>query len=352
MLLRKVWNNIWNCVLFKCIRMGIKNFNNKDFFSKKNKFNAASLGESNRGFAVYRIWIDHCEAGFFALMRFVLDGLYIADISGFTPYVQITNSKYNVKDDLSDNMFTNYYEQTSDLTLESVNTSCCVIDYDLDHRGWLEDKYSKESSLLSGYDFDFDLIKELAAVKKKYLRINAETEQHLKEDYQQVLDGSKTLGIHFRGNAYTVGLKGHPKGLSIADYIPYIDEALAEGFQRIFVATDDDRALKELTDRYKDLVVYYRDTTRSNDGIDVHDHRSYLGRTGKELGYDVLRDMMTLSQCSGFVCGKSQVSFAVLIEKQMRSETFNYYRLIDNGIFAKDSKEVDKYNRSIRRYSC
>lgn len=348
MSLSRLWNRFWNNASFKYFRSGIKNINNKEFYSKKYLFQANSYGPENKGITVYNIRIYGAESGFFALIRFVLDALYLADQNGFVPFVMITNSKYNMTDGSDDNMFTYYYEQPSKVTYESLNKSYFVIDYHMDHRRWVEDCYSKEGSLLAGYEFDQELINVLAIIKKKYLHLKDDVARRLEEDISNLLEGERVLGIHFRGNAYGVGFVGHPKGLAIDDYYPYIDEALTNGFDRIFVATDDKRFLDSFRAKYADKVIYYPDTVRSDDGIDVHDHGSSLGHSNMQIGYEVLRDMMTLSRCSGFICGKSQVSTAVLIEKESCSGRFDYLKVIDKGVYSKDSKEVEGYLNKVR----
>lgn len=349
MSLSKKWKKFWDNESFVYLRVWMKNFRNKEFFSKKNIFQVHINGEENRGAAVYKIWIDGGEAGFFALQRFVLDGLYVADVCGFKPYILITNTKYNRTSAVDDNMFDYYYDQPC-YSSAVLNQSCCVIDFDLDHRRWLEDQFVTGDGMLSGYEFKPELIERLAQIKQKYLHLNKTASSRLEKDYLKILDDRKTLGIHFRGNAFSIGFKDHPVGLVPEDYFEYIDEALRNGFEKIFVATDDSRALNGFKERYEEHIVCYDDTTRSTDSIDVHDHRDSYGKDGQQIGYEVLRDMMTLSRCSGLICGKSQVSFAVLIEKGARDESFEYIKVIDKGVYSNDSKAVEKYMDSIEKY--
>lgn len=346
----KKWKKFWDNESFVYLRVWMKNFRNKEFFSKKNTFLVHSNGEENRGVTIYKIWIDGGEAGFFALQRFVLDGLYVADVCGFKPYILITNTKYNRTNSSADNMFDYYYDQPCYSSCAVLDRSCCVIDFDLDHRRWLEDQFVTGDGMLSGYEFNPELIDRLSQIKHKYLHLNNSASCRLEKDYLQVLDDKKTLGIHFRGNAFSIGFKDHPIGLVPDDYFEYIDEALRNGFEKIFVATDDSRALTQFKKRYEEIIVCYDDTTRSTDSIDVHDHRASYGKDGQQIGYEVLRDMMTLSKCSGLICGKSQVSFAVLIEKGARDESFEFLKVIDKGVYSNDSKDVEKYMDSIEKY--
>ena len=160
MSLSKKWKKFWDNESFVYLRVWMKNFRNKEFFSKKNIFQVHINGEENRGAAVYKIWIDGGEAGFFALQRFVLDGLYVADVCGFKPYILITNTKYNRTSAVDDNMFDYYYDQPC-YSSAVLNQSGCVIDFDLDHRRWLEDQFVTGDGMLSGYEFKPELIERL-----------------------------------------------------------------------------------------------------------------------------------------------------------------------------------------------
>ena len=350
MSLRRYWRNITKNEWVVRFGLFIKNIGNKEFYSRKYKFKINSYGLDNKGTCIYKIWIDGGEGGFFALQRFFLDGLFVAQMSGFVPFVLVTNTKYNDIGGLNDNLFSYYYEQPAGLTLESVQNSFFVADFELDHRRWLEDEYQTGGSFPAGYEFESELIEKLAQIKSKYIRFKPMIAEQLEHDCNELLcDGSKVLGIHFRGNAYKVGLKDHPVGLDPDDYYPYIDEALQKGYDRIFIATDDVHAIDSFSSRYKDKLLYYEDTTRSSDGIDVHEPVKTRVQTGRQLGYEVLRDMITLSKCDGLLCGKSQVSFAVLIEKQARLEEFDYLEIIDKGVYANNSKKAKRYMHRIHK---
>ena len=66
------------------------------------------------------------------------------------------------------NMFDYYYDQPC-YSSAVLNQSGCVIDFDLDHRRWLEDQFVTGDGMLSGYEFKPELIERLAQIKQKYL---------------------------------------------------------------------------------------------------------------------------------------------------------------------------------------
>lgn len=335
-------------LFIKYMLFGILNRKNKDVLNEKiglikNNFTIHTYGEKNYGKIIYNIRIEDKVAGFFALNRYVLDALYCADMMGFVPFVSLIKSHYNDSADDNDNMFEYYYKQNEGITIDDVKQSYAVAEYKSEHRQWLEDLYKDEDALLCGYDFDIRLINKLAEISKKRLILRDDVRENIKNDMSVLSMNERTIGIHYRGNAYKVGFYGHPIALEIEDYYAYIDECINTGFNQIFIATDDNKALQKLIERYSNRVLFYNDTERSDDGIDVHDRKNKC-KTGRRLGYEVLRDMYTLSCCDALICGKSQVSFAVLVEKQARDESFSYFKLIDRGLYEKDcQKNIKNY---------
>ena len=332
---------------------GIKHIKDKKLLlekigTNKNSFNIYSNGEKNKGAIIYNINIDDPVAGFFAINRYVLEALYCADVMGFIPYISLVNTKYNEVKDGIDNMFEYYYQQNNGITIEDVKRSFAVVDYKGEHRRWLEDSYTNESSLLCGYEFDEELINQLADISKRKLFLKDDIRESINNDIKTVELTEKTIGIHYRGNAYKVGFYGHPVCLEIEDYYPYINECIAMGFNKIFIATDDNNALQKIKNKYSNLVTYYNDTMRSDNGIDVHDRKDRGNKTGRRLGYEVLRDVYTLSRCEAFICGKSQVSFAVFVERKANGQDFLFKKMIDHGIYKKElKKNVDKYRKQV-----
>ena len=124
---------ILNNSFFRYMWYGIKNRKKKSFleehWNNENNFEIKSFGSGNYGKAIYNIEINKPNSGFFALLRFVLDALYVSEVCGFIPFVSLINTKYNQLP--SDNMFEYYYIQTSSLTNEDVQNASCVIQYNM-----------------------------------------------------------------------------------------------------------------------------------------------------------------------------------------------------------------------------
>lgn len=333
---------------------GIVHNNDKKLLDERsghsmNSFMIRSNGGRNFGKTIYNININTSGSGFFALIRFVLDGIYCSETLGFVPYVSLVNTRYNNVLDGKDNMFEYYYQQPANLTMEDIQESTAVAEFKGEHRAWLEAKFMNDTELLAGYEFDSRLIEIMGDISKRYLFLRKDIKEKILNDISLIGVTKKTIAIHYRGNAFKVGFYGHPICLEIENYYPYINECLEKGFDKIFIATDDKIALNKIVEHYPNKVIYYRDTERSDDGIDVHDKADRKEKTGFMLGYEVLRDMYTMASCDGLICGKSQVSFATLVEKKARDEEFEYFKLIDLGINTKEQKgNVRKYIKKLK----
>ena len=294
------------------------------FKAKDNNF-----GDFNNVY--YDIFMRDSVSGFFAIYRWILSSLYVADRFNMIPHISIIHTLYSNEDE---DFFKLYFSLRNGV--ESIENKANVLEYNSGHLMWLDDKYGLPKGLPCGYDIGEDYINELASIKNKYLDFNNELENKIIIQIDNLLNKEKTIGVHYRGTDYKAGFKGHPIALSPSDYFEYIDELLNLDYKKIFVATDDKTALDEFIDRYGDKIVYYKDTERSSDGKSVHE---FSKSDVHQKGYDVLRDMLTLSNCDSLICGKSQVSIAARVEKSSKGKKYDYFKLIDKGNYTVDNRK-------------
>lgn len=312
-----------------------------------NQFFIRSFGEEYKGKLIYNIVLEGNLSGFFAIYRCVLNALYVSDRFGFIPFIKIINSYYNDSADKKDNVFSFYYNQPSGLEESNVLKANNVVEFSPAHLKWAENSFNKSSGLLVSYEIGDEYITEMARIRAKYLSYNTHTLERLIGDIKKIINSTHTIAIHYRGNAYKVGFDKHPVALEPDDYFEFIDECLQNGYEKIFIATDDANALNTFVKHYPNKVVYYDDVERSSDGIDVHVKTAKRENNGRAMGYEVLRDMYTLAYCDALICGNSQVTIAARIEKASNSKEFDYLKIIDKGFYLKDSKNVDEYYKKI-----
>jgi hypothetical protein len=118
----------------------------------------------------------------------------------------------------------------------------------------------------------------------------------------QCVKSDNCLGIHVRGTDHWQ----HGPLIDLAVYFEYIDSKLELGkYNKIFLATDEERHVQSFKQRYGDKVITNSNITRSNTSAAIH--RS--GYQDKEkLIIDVMLDAISLAQCNEIIITSSNVS--------------------------------------------
>lgn len=121
----------------------------------------------------------------------------------------------------------------------------------------------------------------------------------------------RVLGVHIRGTDHTM----HGQLLDIDFIMKKIDMDLDENYANIFVATDEEKNIKLLKNRYGDKLIYNQQITRSGDGTAIH----FAGHKNKQkLANDVMLDCISLSLCSKIIMTASNVSgFALALNTNL-----------------------------------
>ena len=164
-------------------------------------------------------------------------------------------------------------------------------------------------------------IVRLADLYKKYIRLNDNTSQFIKEQMNDILAEKPILAVHIRGTDFSVGLGSHPIIIKPEEYLETVKRVYAEGnYKKVFLATDDLNALELFKGEFKDKLLYYK------------------------LGLEVLRDIYTLANCDSIVCGLSQVSIAARYVNLAMGRKYREVVVIDHGVNKeKSSLEAVKY---------
>lgn len=291
-------------------------------------------GNENKDKIIYYIHEDGQNLGFFAMYRAWLEYLYFADVCGYTPVIRAgKNFPYqeNVLVYGTGNPFEYYFDQPAAIQIQKAKKSNKVITSDLVHRQMVElvltGKYSH-------YKYTDRYMAEMAQIVKKSLRFNNHTMKYINKGMGLAnFEKEKILGIHVRGTDFRAMYDNHPVYVTEEEFFCEIDQIFdKKEYNKIFLATDDERTLKKFTNRYDGLVVFYRDVERG------HSNQSVAFSKGKRkahkyfLGLEVIRDMYALSMCTGLIAGISQVAICAQIHKLARGEHYHDLRIIDKGI--------------------
>jgi hypothetical protein len=344
---------VYNHRNLKYIYTAISNIKKEEFVNDvfRIKEDPLLLKIKNRGSSYPNNYI--CEIkpvrtseGFFAVFRRTLNGLFFSDFINGIPYISYTpNFMYYEKDEINgtSNPFEYYFERASNISEKEVVHSKLVIEYS-DGNNELAEALNNNYGLYyhMPYHIQDEYIEAMGNVMRKYIHLNKPTHNYIYDSINRIKYSKKTLAVHARGTDFRKHYKFHPNMAQPNDYFPFIDEAIRDnGFQQIFLATDDSNILTLFKERYKSLLVYYDDVFRGDSSEGIHttdaqrEYHHYL------LGREVLRDMYTLAVCDGFIAGISQVSIATRIAKVSLNEKFEYFRLIDNG-FTESGKIYSK----------
>lgn len=114
----------------------------------------------------------------------------------------------------------------------------------------------------------------------------------------------KTLGLHLRGTDKA----GEVKSVDILKLFTKIDFLISEKkIDSIFLATDDERYLSLLAERYPELLLFDYNKTISKNGKPIH-----FKRNRKMINKEVIKDCFILSKCPYFIYSFSNVSYLAL----------------------------------------
>lgn len=282
------------------------------------------FGDKNPARNIFLIDVDGANfVGFGGYLRQALLGLYEADRLGFCPVVRYRPDRCLYAEpggvNGTRNPFEYYFEPVSDISVEEAYESRRVFLFAPAHQIRIEEDLGDlNPGMPCGYNVNDAYLEQMAAIYRKYLRLNASIRRKIEADMRSLgfsdRQERRILGVHIRGTDFALGWHKHPNMVETDDFLAAIDHRLAcESFDAIFLATDDRRRLETMRARYGDRLLYYPDTFRGEGlrsvAYEVNDrpHNRYLN------GMEVLRDMVTLAACDGLVCGLSQVAIIARI---------------------------------------
>lgn len=294
-------------------------------------------GERNKDKAFYVIKENGKGWGYFAEFRALLCKLLYAERFGFCPYIYWGKDFLYFDESMQqDNAFEYFFKQPKGFDLEEINRSYMVAESKSADAVLIEREYKEEEN----YGITEQFLEIMAGIYKKYIFFNEQTKEKLKKDFQNVQGNGKVLGVHFRGTDYRKEYDIHPTFIRIEEEIEAVRKVFEKGgYDKIFVATDEQKAIEIFEEEFgKEKICYYQDVQRGDAQTSVafsesnRQHHKYL------LGYEVIRDMWTLSRCNGLVAGVSQVSIFARIIKKSRDEKYDSLEIINKGINHNNNK--------------
>ena len=291
-------------------------------------------GTADYGKIVYVIKENTGSDGFCATLRFILCFLIFAGQHGFVPKIKLTKefAYYDAeKSKEIPNPWEYYFVPQEENYDEGNALHVCYASYV--HRDAVRNAYALNAYRVEDYH-DERTIQICAPLIRKYLALKPE----LIHDANALLEksrgaGKHILGVHFRGTDYKQGYNKHPVYVDEKQIIAEIQKAVDTGdFSTIFLASDDAAIGERIREAFRDIeLLQHPDVYRSDGEQSVAFSESDRKYHHYLLGYEIARDMFTLSLCDGLVAGKSSVVFMSHLYKRSREEDYAYMRIIDNG---------------------
>jgi hypothetical protein len=272
---------------------------------KRNKISPARANDLRKENPLYRIECVFpdcachlpggcCERGFFSLFLEALYGIAFARRYRLPYYVDFARKKYYYTDQQAfpdEPNFWNYYFQqplTASQTAASDNPVGNLYHETFPLRIWQRTH-----------------LQTLHQVFKENITFQPAVLQMLNQKTTG-FNNLKVLGVHLRMTDHHVEIEP----VRLEKYLQVLKKKESH-FDKIFIATDDARVLKEVTSHFNPKKIIFHNLTRSEDGNAVHTRREETHRY--QLGLEALLDGYSLARCREIIIPFSNLSYAALV---------------------------------------
>lgn len=292
-------------------------------------------GQHSLGKAAVFYYDCNTVCGLFWYLRRVLEVLYYCDRMGFVPQIRWSSSLYydesvtNTK-----NVFEYYYQQPFSLSDKDLKMRP-IVDYAPNDEALARGLIGDEKSV---YEGDTAYIDALADIAETALQYKPEVKAEIDGFVQRHRINSNTLGIHIRGTDFRRNFEGHPVFVEPKDFFVYVDSAIKDcGFQKIYLATDDQNILDEFLAHYPSMdIIFSEDVQRGRGDTGIHAN-TYANEDQSPYreGLDALCDMSALASCGGLISGVSNLPLIARIISKSEKNIYRYDKVINKGLNAR-----------------
>ncbi|TDH28563.1 hypothetical protein EXU57_00345 [Segetibacter sp. 3557_3] len=252
-----------------------------------------SFGTNNSDKMFYVIWLANGGSGFFSNFANVLCHLYIAESLNMIPVIDFRQFKtiYNVADEVNgtSNAWEYYFKPVSNFTPEEVYTSKNVF--------FCSGHYPPQ------FSYNLSELTQLFPLYNSLVQFSPALTERINR-YKDKFRG-RVLGIHFRGQEMKIAA-AHPLPPTEKQMLAYTAEIISKNhIDKLFLVTEHEPYLDLFKKHYGDKLIYtdsFRTRGENAYNQDPRKHHRYL------LGLEVLTDTLLLADCTGLLCGNSNVS--------------------------------------------
>lgn len=282
--------------------------------------------------------------GFAAYARLVLAGLLLMDEKGLIPYIDIKSRHYTEKHKINGtlNVYEYFFEQPCDVVLNRhISRKEILQSANVEILSEADIESVNEANGERGFYYlfnNYELLKRMAAILHKYIRINRFS-SGVYQEIKDILgdDIGKTIGIHVRRGDFKGINPGHPIAVDPIEHLNIFKRI--RNNRKAFLATDDEEVIAMYANNEEGKmghVIWYKDVLRtpkelSDENISIYSCEEKRENHKYRLGYEILKDILTLSYCDSLIAGYSNVALLAKIIKISRGEEFTEYYIIDKG---------------------
>ena len=291
-------------------------------------------GTTDYGNIVYVIKENCDHDGFCATIRFIICYLLYAQEHGFAPKIVLTEKFVYYDEEKSreiSNPWEYYFLPVGDMYDEKSALNVCYGEYH--QMQTIRELYDLNAYRTGNYT-DERILSVCSPIVKKYLVLKPEITGEATDIIKKVKEnGGKILGVHYRGTDYKQGYHNHPVFIDADRMITEIKNAIDTGeYKAVFLATDDLSVCEKIRNSIGSTeLLMFSDVFRSDGDKSVAFTESSRKFHHYLLGYEIARDMYTLSLCDGLLAVKSSVGFLSNLFKHSRNEEYGYMRILDEG---------------------
>lgn len=267
------------------------------------------------------------DEGFFAGLRWALDGVFFCKTHGMIPHVSF-NEKTLYKD-------VRFSQEINPFDYYFVQKKGCDMDDDSEHAIAIygaRNAYSAEKNNKHGVSYitSKEYVRKLSTVFGRDIDFNSTIKKEIDNYRMDKGIDEDALGVHIRGTDYRVGYKNHPLFVDANEYFPYIDKAInSKEFSKIYLATDDQVLLDAFVKRYgRQLLIFNEKIERGTGKQGIHT----INNSGYQNALDVILDMAAMAYCGGIVSGTSQVAMFSRVYRLSIGKRYRLNKTIIKGI--------------------
>lgn len=307
--IRKVGRDVWVKACIKRRNTGQKLYSDKKFC------------------VIYR-WADN--TGIFSHIVTYLPALYWAEEQGMIPVFDTRDVPNVHKPKDVQNWYELFFEPPAGYSMEDVSNAKNYIVVDAEK---LYNSVTVKADNAMQFFKNRELLDQLRNVYGKYIRLNERTKAHIDLVWEQLTgkcESGRFLGVRCRGTGYNIVCSEGLSAATSVDIIALVKQALKEGMDKIFLATDDEDIISSFKESFDGDMLFFleeEDRISTSDVEKEIEHGVGIWRAQVEAmkertnnlymhNLNYITEIMLLTKCEGIISNKCSAGLCLPLMKQ------------------------------------